>query len=98
MRVEFGNRNLARLETDSSYLMGLSPQLARSYRKVLNQIRAATDEGIFRNSRALKFERLRGQRQHQHSMRLNVQFRLIVELEGEGPNKTVKIVGIEDYH
>jgi toxin HigB-1 len=98
MRVEFGNRDLARLETDSTYLMGLAPQHVRGYRKVVNQIRQATDERIFWNSRALKFERLKGTRKHQHSMRLNDQFRLIVELIGEGPDKTVKIVSVEDYH
>jgi proteic killer suppression protein len=98
MRLEFGHRDLARLETDASYLMGLSPALVRCYRKVVNQIRQAPDERVFWNSRALNFERLQGQRAHQHSMRLNAQFRLIVELQGEGPKKTVRIVGVEDYH
>lgn len=98
MRVEFGNRDLERLETDPRFLMGLAPHLVRSYRKVINQIHAAPDERIFRNSRALNFERLQGQRQHQHSMRLNVQYRLIVELVGEGLDKIVMIIGIEDYH
>jgi proteic killer suppression protein len=98
MRLEFGNCDLARLETDASYLMNLSPTLVRCYRKVVNQIRQAPDERVFRNSRALNFERLRGARVHQHSMRLNVQYRLVVELRGEGPTKTVKIIGVEDYH
>jgi toxin HigB-1 len=43
------------------------------------------------------YEKLRG-REGQYSMRLNDQWRLIVELHGEPPRKTVFIVGIEDYH
>jgi len=31
-------------------------------------------------------------------MRLNDQFRLILEFEGSGAGKTVVVVGIEDYH
>jgi plasmid maintenance system killer protein len=31
-------------------------------------------------------------------MRLNDQWRLIVELKGEAPNKTVLIIEIADYH
>ncbi len=31
-------------------------------------------------------------------MRLNDKMRLVIELEGEAPNKTVVIVSVEDYH
>lgn len=31
-------------------------------------------------------------------MRLNKQFRLILEFTGEGPTKAVDVVDIEDYH
>jgi plasmid maintenance system killer protein len=31
-------------------------------------------------------------------MRLNDKYRLILEYEGKGPDKTVVIVEIEDYH
>jgi toxin HigB-1 len=48
--------------------------------------------------KSLHFEKLKGSRDHQHSMRLNDQWRLIVELDGKAPNKTVVVIGIEDYH
>jgi proteic killer suppression protein len=48
--------------------------------------------------RSLHFEKLKGARSHQHSMRLNAQYRLIVELHGKGQEKVVYVVGIEDYH
>ena len=65
---------------------------------VMEQIRAATDERTFYALKSLHFEKLKGDREGQHSMRLNVQFRLIVELRGTAPAKVVRIVEITDYH
>jgi proteic killer suppression protein len=41
---------------------------------------------------------LKGNRSSQHSMRLNKQWRLIIEFEGVVPNKLVAVISIEDYH
>jgi len=46
----------------------------------------------------LRFEKLKGARSHQRSIRMNDQWRLILQLEEEGEAKTVLIVSIEDYH
>ena len=48
--------------------------------------------------KSLRFEKLQGNRSHQRSMRINDQWRLIVEFEGEAPNKTLVIVSVEVYH
>ena len=48
--------------------------------------------------RSLHFEKLKGGRRHQYSMRLNDQWRLILEMEGKGHEKILVIVAIEDYH
>jgi len=61
-------------------------------------IRAAPDERTFYALKSLRFEKLKGKRSHQCSMKLNDQWRLIVELQGQTPNKVVLVVGIEDYH
>lgn len=70
----------------------------RGFRKAMQAIRAAHDERDLYASRGLRFERLDGKRKHQHSLRINKQWRLIVELEGEASQKRIRIVGIEDYH
>jgi toxin HigB-1 len=72
--------------------------VVRAFRKRVNAIFAAPDERVFYGFRSLHFERLKGQRQHQCSMRLNKQFRLILELDGEGRGKAAKLIAIEDYH
>ena len=98
MDVGFKDDGLDRLETDPSYTMGLSDALVRAYRRRMQYIRAAKDERDFYEMKSLHFERLRGDLQGQYSMRLNDQFRLIVELEGSAPPKRVRIIEIADYH
>src|SRR5262245_22869315 len=98
MKVAFRDDALARLETDPSFTAGLSAALVKAYRKRLNFIRQAQDERDLRAWASLNFEKLKGARSHQHSIRLNDQWRLILEFEGEGPSKTVAIVAVEDYH
>lgn len=64
----------------------------------MQQIVAALNEKDFYNSKGLHYEKLKGDRAHQHSMRLNDQWRLILELVERKGQKIVRIVGIEDYH
>jgi proteic killer suppression protein len=97
MRVRFADRKLERLETGSGYAADLGPNIIKAFRKIMPIIRNAPDERDFYMLKSLHYERLKGNRSHQHSLRLNRQFRLIVELE-QGNGKTVIIVGIEDYH
>ena len=98
MDVDFKDQSLDRLETDAAFSAGLSDLVVKAFRKRMQQIRAATDERTFYAHRSLHFEKLRGDRLGQYSMRLNDQWRLIIELKGEAPRKTVYVVEIVDYH
>jgi proteic killer suppression protein len=98
MEIRFKEQKLDRLETDGTFDAGLSREIVRAYRKSLQIIRSAPDERAFYSLKSLHFEKLKGNRDHQHSMRLNKQWRLIIELEGIAPNKLVAVISIEDYH
>lgn len=98
MEVEFDDGNLDRLETDASFSAGFSQEVVTAYRKRMQQIRAANDERVFYHLKSLHFEKLKGSREGQQSIRLNAQWRLIVQLRGEHPCKVVGIVEIVDYH
>lgn len=98
MEVRFRDSDMDRLEIDPQYTGGWPPGIVKAYRKRVNFIRQAHDERDLREWKSLRFEKLEGKRQHQHSLRLNDQWRLVIEFEGEEPNKTLIIVGIEDYH
>ncbi|HET6247973.1 MAG TPA: type II toxin-antitoxin system RelE/ParE family toxin [Tepidisphaeraceae bacterium] len=97
MRIRHADKKLERLETDPVYSAGFDGKLVRSYRKVMQLIRAAVDERTFYALKSLHYEKLKGDRKHQRSMRLHRQFRLVLELE-EVDGKAVIIVSIEDYH
>jgi toxin HigB-1 len=98
MLVEFDAEWLDRLETDPDYSAGLGPAVDKGYRKAMQAIRAAVDERDLYKMRGLRFEKLKGQRQHQYSLRINDQYRLIVEMRVDGPSKRIGVIEIVDYH
>lgn len=99
MEVVFASKDLDRLETDEAFSGGFPDAVVKMYRMRLQAIRAAPDERVFYAMRSWHYEKLQGKRRHQRSMRLNAQWRLVLEIE-DGPdgNKQVRIVAIEDYH
>jgi proteic killer suppression protein len=98
MDVTFADSSMDRLEADATFSAGFGDGLVKAYRKAMQHIRAASDERTFYSRRAFSFEKLLGRRDGQYSMRLNDQWRLIVELHGSSPNKVVHIIEITDYH
>ena len=98
MEVIFKDDSLDKLETDSGFDGGYQPGIVKAFRKRMQQIRAALDERDFYSQKSLRFEKLKGDRKHQYSIRLNDQWRLILEFKGKNPHKIVIIVCIEDYH
>lgn len=98
MDVRFRDDDYRRLECDATFTAGMAAALVRAYRNRLNYIRQAQDQRDLYAWKSLRFEKLKGDRNHQHSLRLNDRWRLIIELDGEAPNKTVVIVEIKDYH
>jgi proteic killer suppression protein len=98
MEVQFRGTKLDRLEIDPRYDGGFSQSVVTAFRRRMQMIRAAPDERVFYALKSLHFEKLQGSRSHQYSMRLNDQWRLIVEFAGEAPQKKIVIIDIEDYH
>jgi proteic killer suppression protein len=98
MDVEFGDDGLDRLETDLRFDAGFDRAVVKGFRKLMQAIRAATDERDFYAMKSLHFKKLEGVRSAERSMRINDQWRLILELRGSAPNKTVLVKKIEDYH
>jgi proteic killer suppression protein len=98
MRVRHDDPRLERLEADLGFNAGFGRPVVRGFRKVMGWIREAEDERDLYALKSLHYEKLKGNRSRQRSLRLNSQFRLIAELEGAGVLKTVAIIAIEDYH
>lgn len=98
MEVEHDDPALLRLETDRAATAGHGDAVDKGFRKVMQIIRAAVDERDLYRHKSLHFEQLDGPRAGERSLRINKQWRLIVELRESAPNKKVGIRGIEDYH
>lgn len=98
MEVDFDDARLDRLETDRDFDSGFGPEVVKGFRKLMQQIRGAVDERDFYAMKSLHFEKLEGARAHERSMRINKQWRLILELNGQAPHKRVLVKKIEDYH
>ena len=98
METEFIDDDLDRLETDIAFTADYAKDIVKAFRKRMQAIRAAIDERDLRAVKGNHFEKMRGNRAHQHSLRLNDKWRLIVEIKSGNPKNTIVIVGIEDYH
>jgi proteic killer suppression protein len=101
MKLRFDDAKLLRMATDPNYDGGFSHSLADSFRAIVQLISDAPNETAFYFFKGLRFERLKGKRSDQHSMRLNRQFRLILIIEKPPKGmigNTIAIKNIEDYH
>ena len=98
MKVKYAKDDLLRIVTDISFTDGFGHDVIRQYRKRIQMIEGAEDERDFYSFKSLHFEKLSGARSHQHSMRLNDQWRLILEIEPGTPKNTIVVASIEDYH
>jgi toxin HigB-1 len=97
MNVTFADADLERLETDPDFLGSFGQDVVRAYRRCMQLIRSAVDERDLYAFKSRRFELLKS-RPGQHSLRLNDQWRLIVEIVKGNPKNTLRIIEIEDYH
>jgi|ERR1035441_1496467 proteic killer suppression protein len=98
MDIDFRDENLDRLETETGFTAGFEKAIVKGYRKRMQAIRAAKDERDLYAVKGNHFEKLKGKRANQHSLRINDQWRLVVEIQPGNPKNTVTVVSIEDYH
>lgn len=98
MDVDFEDESLRRLEAEPSFDGGFGRDVVKAFRKKMQVIRAAVDERDFYAMKSLHFEKLKGDREGQHSMRLNSQWRLILRMEKREGGKLVVIISVTDYH
>ena len=97
MNVRHLDRKLERVERDASYHGALGWEVAKAFRKRMQFIRAAADERDFYAMKSLRYEKLRGNREGQRSLRLNDQWRIVLRIE-VAAGKTAVIIEVVDYH
>jgi len=98
MEVEFDDDELNQLEVNPQATAGFPAGVVKGFRKAMQFIRSASDERDLYAMRGLRFEKLKGDRDGQCSLRCNDQYRLVVKIEGRADSKKVKVIEIVDYH
>lgn len=98
MRFFFDDKKLQALYTEEKDAHKYPSGIVKSFFEVLAIIDAAKDDNDLYMLKGLHYERLKGKRKHQRSIRLNKQFRLILEREEDETGKYFWIIAIEDYH
>jgi toxin HigB-1 len=98
MRFRHANKTLQRMDEEPGFHGGFSPGLVQAFEKRMHAIRQATNENTLRAVKSFRFERLKGKRRSEYSIRLNDQFRLIFQIEKEDGGNRLVILNIEDYH
>ena len=98
MNVDFEDASLKRLEADAGFTAGYAAAIVKAFRKRMQLIRAAPDERAFYAMKSLHYEKLKGDRDGQSSMRLNDQWRLLLRVQQDEDGKTVVVISIIDYH
>jgi toxin HigB-1 len=97
VEFRFADKKLQRLYTEPRETLGYGPNVIKAFRKVMGVISDALDERDFYRMKSLHYEKLKGNRSHQRSVRLNNQFRLILEIDASG-DRTVVIRSIEKHY
>lgn len=98
MDVDFDDERLALIETHQAAESKLPVSVIQSARRKLAVIRAAIDERTLRNWKSLHYEKLKGARDDQRSIRLNGQWRMVFRIDTTCQPNRVAVISIEDYH
>jgi toxin HigB-1 len=98
VRFLFKNDDLRKLYVDGVGGKNYSQEVVTAFFRVIGVIKNAVDERDLRKLKSLHYEQLKGKRHHQHSLRLNRQWRLIVERQQDAEGRLLWVIDIEDYH
>lgn len=99
MRLRFADPDLQQLYEDEDFhVPKYGADLVKAYRKKVAVVDSATDLRDLRAMKSLHFEKLVGDRAGQHSIRINMKWRLVLKIESDIDGQAVAVIEIVDYH
>ena len=98
MRFIFNKKKLEDLYYKENGAHKYPPEVVDAFFEVMTVIQSAIDIRDLYNLKSLHFEKLKGDRKEEHSMRLNRQYRLTMRLQKDENGILLIILNIEDYH
>jgi proteic killer suppression protein len=98
MDIEFANDDLEEVYYDPKDTIRHGPLVDKGFRKLIGKIHAAKDEVDLRALKGVHYHKLSGNRQHQHALNINDQWRLVIERCEKDGSIYLRIISVEDYH
>lgn len=98
MKVRFGDDRLALVETNQAHRLKLPVQIVQVARRRIRFLRSAQDERDLYGTVSLRYEKLSGDRQGQRSIKLNDQWRMILEIDKDCQPLEVIILEISNHY
>ena len=98
MRWEFASKQLKALYEEEKGANKYEPAVVDAFFGIMARIDAAVDERDLRKLKSRRLEKLKGDRAGQYSMRLNGQWRLILEIAEDEQGRVLLVLEIVDYH
>ena len=99
MQLRFEDDDLRRLYEEGNFVVPrLGPDVVKAFRKKVAFLEEAQSEADLRAYKALHFEKLKGDRAGEHSIRLNKKWRLILHLEIDAEGHWLVIVELADHY
>jgi toxin HigB-1 len=95
MEVQFSDPSYDRLETDKTYTHNLPTLVVSSYRKRIQLLRAAFDEGDLIAMRMLGLKNLGTKSRGEYSVSLTDAFHLVFELRSHSTKRVIWITGVQ---
>lgn len=99
MELRFLDSDLERLAFDPDFQTTISKELVRAYRRKIQSLTSASQRSDLLAIRGLRLKKLKGDRKDQYSIRLNDQWRLIIDFVSSTEQaEVVRVISFEDYH
>lgn len=98
LRVRFESKRLAALYTEEAGARRYPSEVVDAFFEVMAAIASAVDERDLYALKGVRFEKLKGARKHERSMRLNKAWRLIVRLERDDKGKLLVVIDLENHY
>lgn len=98
METSFSDSDLEEVYLNPRASLNHGHSVDKGFRKKMQILKAAKNETDLREMKSLHYEKLKGDRSHQRSVRINEQWRIVLERIEEHDRIRLVIVSVEDYH
>ncbi|MEI6726299.1 MAG: type II toxin-antitoxin system RelE/ParE family toxin [Actinomycetes bacterium] len=98
MRIDFLDKKLQGLYTQEKGARRLDPEVYEAFLEVVAAVQAAKSPQDLRALKSLHYEKLKGDRKTDRSLRLHKGYRLIVREQRDADGIYIEIIEIDDYH